>query len=200
MFFGFDSYFFFKELSLLFYPIVLDLINLSLITCKFLSAFKSSFIILTLKNTSSSLFNYRPVSNLSFLFKIFEKVIYEQLNSYLNNFFLLPSSQSEFRVGHSTETVLLKLYNDIILFSDSNMSIFPCLDFSYAFDTVDHSLLLNVLEISFGITGSCLSWFNSYLLNRSFYVSIESFRSSVTSLTYGVPQGSILGSIYSINF
>ena len=88
-----------------------------------------------------------------------------------------------------TETALLKLYNDIILSSDSNMStILLCLDFSSAFDTVDHSLLLNVLEISFGITGSCLSWFNSYLSNRSFYVSIESSRSSVTSLTYGVPH------------
>ena len=70
---------------------------------------------------------------------------------------------------------------------------FYVLIFLLPFDTVDHSLLLNVLEISFGITGSCFSWFNSYLSNRSFYVSIESFRSSVTTLTYGVPQGSIIG-------
>ena len=123
----------FKELSHLFYPIVLDLINLSLITCKFPSAFKSSFIIPTLKNTSldpSSLSSYRPVSNLSFISKILEKVIYEQLNSYLNNFSLLPSSQSGFRVGHSTETALLKLHNDIILSFDSNIStILVCLDF-----------------------------------------------------------------------
>ena len=74
----------------------------------------------------------------------------------------------------------------ILYYLLTNMStIVLCLDFSSAFDTVDHSLLLNVLEISFGITGSCFSWFNSYLSNRSFYVCIESSRSSVTSLTCG---------------
>ena len=73
----------------------------------FLSAFKSSFIIPTLKNTSLdpfSLSSYRPISNLSFISNILEKVIYEQINSYLNKFSLLPSSRSDFEVGHSTET------------------------------------------------------------------------------------------------
>ena len=187
----------FKELSSLFYPILLDLINLSLSTSKFPSVLKSSFIIPTIKNASldpSSLSSYRPVSNLSFISKILEKVVYEQFNSYLNKFSLLPSSQSGFRIGHSTETALLKLYNDLIVSSDSKLStLLLCLDFSSAFDTVDHSLLLNVLDKSFNITDSCLSWVKSYLSNRSSYVSIESSKSAVVSLTYGVPQGSILG-------
>jgi hypothetical protein len=138
--------------------------------------------------------NYRLISNLSFLSKILEKVIYKQLYSYLNKLSLLPSTQSGFRIGHSTETALLKLYNDLILAADNGQSsILLCLDFTAAFDTVDHSLLLNVLEKTFGITGSCLSWFDSYLSSRSSCVSIESSQSPTVSFDFGVPQGSILG-------
>jgi len=73
--------------------------------------------------------NYRPISNLSFLSKILEKAIYKQLYSYLNKFSLLPSTQSGFRIGHSTETALLKLYNDLILAADNGQSsILLCLD------------------------------------------------------------------------
>ena len=108
--------------------------------------------------------NYRPISNLSFLSKILEKVIYKQLYFYLNKVSLLPPTQFGFRIGHSTETALLKLYNDLILAADNGQSsILTCLDFTGAFDTVDYSLLLNVLEKTFGVTGSCLSWFDSYL-------------------------------------
>ena len=113
--------------------------------------------------------------------------------SNLTKFSLLPPTQSGFRTGHSTETALLKLYNDLIVSSESNLSTLLCLDFSSAFDTVDHSILLNVLNKSFNITDTCLSWFQSYLSNRTSYVSIESSKSAVVFLTYGVPQGSIHG-------
>ena len=165
----------FSELSYLFYQIFLDLINLSLFTSKFPSAFKSSFIVPTIKNISldpSSFSSYKPVFNLSFFSKILEKVAYEQLKSYLTKFSLLPPTQSGFRTGHSTETTLLKLYNDLIVSSDSTFLLY--LDFSPAFDTVDRSILLNVLNKSFNVTNSCLSWFQSYLSNRTFHVSILS--------------------------
>ena len=72
-------------------------------------------------------------------------------------------------------------------------SILLCLDFTTAFHIVEHSLLLNVLEKSFGVTGSCLSWFDSYLSSRSSCVSIESSQFLAVSFHFGVPQGSILG-------
>ena len=187
----------FKELSSVLYPILLDLINLSLSTSVFPSVLKSSFIIPTIKNASldpSSLSSYRPVSNLSFISKIMERVVYEQISAYLTAFSLLPSSQSGFRPGHSTETALLKLHNDLIVSSDSGLStLLLCLDFSSAFDTVDHSLLLDVLDKSFNITSDALRWIKSYLSGRYSYVSIESSKSTPVSLSYGVPQGSILG-------
>ena len=150
-----------------------------------------------MKNPSldpSLISNYRPISNLPFLSKVLEKVVYKQLYFFLNKFSLIPSTQSGFRIGHSTETALLKLYNDLVLSADSGKSsILLGLDFTAAFDTVDHSLLLDVLEKSFGITDSCLKWFDSYLSQRSSFVSIDSSHSSIVSFNYGVPQGSILG-------
>ena len=67
------------------------------------------------------------------------------------------------------------------------------LDLSAAFDTIDHSILLERLFSWFGITSTALSWIKSYLLNRSFYVNIENTKSSLFQLLYGVPQGSVLG-------
>ena len=67
------------------------------------------------------------------------------------------------------------------------------LDLSAAFDTKDHSILLERLSSWFGITSTSLSWIQSYLLNRSFYVNVENAKSSVFQLLYGVPQGSVLG-------
>ena len=86
---------------------------------------------------------------------------------------MLLFTQSGFRVSHSNETALLKLYNDLILAADNGkFSILLCLNFTAAFDTVDYSLLLNVLEKSFGVTGSCLSWFDSYIFLQGHLVCL----------------------------
>ena len=186
-----------KKMSDIFYPIILKIVNLSISTSNFPQSFKSSIIIPTLKNNSldpSLLSSYRPIANLSFISKIIEKVVYKQLYHFLNINSLLPSTQSGFRLSHSCETSLLKLYNDLIYaFDHGETSILVCLDYSSAFDTVDHNMLLHVLENNFYIKNSCLSWFKSYLSNRSAYVSLNHSNSKPISLDFGVPQGSILG-------
>ena len=91
-------------------------------------------------------------------------VVVSQLMSYLNRHNLFSSFQSEYRPGHNTETALLKVVNDLPLAIDEGkLSVFVLLDLSAAFDTNDHDILLPRLQHVFGIQGTVLSWFKSYL-------------------------------------
>ena len=140
--------------------------------------------------------NYRTVSNLSFISKIVEKVVLQQLVDYLNHNNLLCTSQSTYRPHHSTETILLIAANDILLGLDKRrISSLTLLDLSSAFDTIDHNILLDRLSDLHGISGTCLSWFRSYLSSRRQSVAIANHISSTKVLHYGVPQGSVFGPI-----
>ncbi|XP_016116988.1 LOW QUALITY PROTEIN: RNA-directed DNA polymerase from mobile element jockey-like [Sinocyclocheilus grahami] len=137
--------------------------------------------------------NYRPISNIPFIGKIIEKVVFNQLNKYLNSNGCLDNFQSGFRPHHSTETALIKIINDICLNVDSGkISMLVLLDLSDAFDTVDHNILLERLKNWVGLSGMVIKWFRSYLEGRGNYVSIGELKSKWTSMTCGVPQGSIL--------
>ena len=138
--------------------------------------------------------NYRPISNLSFLSKTLERLVTAQLVPYLEQAGLLPARQSGFRTNHSTETLLLSLLSDIYTAIDhSHLALLALFDVSAAFDTVDHGILLRRLEISCGISGLPLSWFRSYLSDRSQLVVLGDSRSRWVPVFYGVPQGSVLG-------
>ena len=115
-------------------------------------------------------------------------------NHYLSG--LLPPSQSGFRGHHSTETALLSLLSDIYSAIDkSHLTLLALFDVSSAFDMVDHAILLQRLELSCGLCGPALTWFKSYLSDRSQRVVLGDSRTAWAGVEFGVPQGSVLGPI-----
>uniref|UniRef100_A0A3B3C819 Reverse transcriptase domain-containing protein n=1 Tax=Oryzias melastigma TaxID=30732 RepID=A0A3B3C819_ORYME len=144
--------------------------------------------------------NYRPISNLPFISKILEKIVASQLNSHLMQNNLFEPFQSGFRPSHSTETALIKITNDLLLAADSGLiTILILLDLSAAFDTISHSILLHRLS-SLGITSTPLRWFQSYFSDRTQFIQLKSFRSQSSSVSTGVPQGSVLGPLLFISY
>src|SRR5207245_2881584 len=121
------------------------------------------------------------ISNLNFISKILERIIHSRLS--LLSFPALCPYQSAYRKNHSTETALLRIYNDILLSIDQQkVSALVLLDLSAAFDTIDHQILLARLTSNFGITGSAFSLISSYLLNRTQSVTIQSHTSPSSPL------------------
>ena len=178
---------------------ITEIINYSLHTGVVPACFKHALVTPLLKKPTLNpdiLSNFRPVSNLSFISKILEKVVYRQMNTYLQSNGLLESFQSAYRKMHNTETALVKIINDLLVCADQRkVSILVLLDLSAAFDTIDHSILLDRLKYDFGFDGIVLNWFTSYLTNRTQSVSVKNSLSSKKLLSFGVPQGSVLGPI-----
>ena len=147
-----------------------------------------------IKQKSSNPPNYRPISNLPFLSKILERVVAAQLHDHLKHNNLFEKFQSGFRPGHSTETALVRVTNDLLMASDSGSpSLLILLDLTAAFDTVDHSILLHRLQHTIGLSDNVLNWFTSYLTNRTEYVALGKAKSHTHKVICGVPQGSVLG-------
>ena len=137
--------------------------------------------------------NYRPISLLVSFSKIFEKVAFKQLYTYFKENNLFFYSQYGFLPDHSTELACMELVDKIYKDLDQKrmpLSIF--MDLSKAFDTLDHTILKEKLKY-YGVTGTALKWFSSYLENRMQYVEINNIRSNTQTIKTGVPQGSILG-------
>ena len=108
----------------------------------------------------------------------------------------MPALQSAYRKQHSTESALLKIHNDILLnMAKGSVTALTLLDLSAAFDTIDHTILLNRLNGYYGISELALGWFKSYLLGRTHSVKVGSTLSHPVALHYGVSQGSVLGPI-----
>ena len=179
-------------------PSITALINLSLTTGTVPDLFKVAHIVPLLKKPSldaSDLSNYRPVSNLPFLSKVLERVVNTQLTRYITENNLQEKFQSAYRQHHSTETALIRVQNDILLaLSERKASLLLLLDLSAAFDTVEHTALIDVL-CDLGLTENVISWFKSYLSDRTQKVRVDNHFSSPQPLKSGVPQGSVLGPV-----
>ena len=131
----------------------------------------ANVITLHKSDDSMSFNNYRPVSVLCVLSKIFEKIMYNRVTAFLEIFKILHDNQYGFRKKSSTHVALLTFIDKVIeAIENGEYAIGVFLDFSKAFDTVDHEILLNKLD-HYGIRGCVLSWFKSYLSRRLQYVS-----------------------------
>ena len=139
---------------------------------------------------------YRPVSNLNFISKILERVVAIQLQTHLDEAGLMTAFQLAYRKHHSTESALLNIQNDILLnMAKGSVTALTLLDLSAAFDTIDHTILLDRLNVYYGISELALRWFKSYLSGRTYSVKVGSTLSHPAALHYGVPQGSVLGPV-----
>ena len=144
------------------------------------------------KGPTNDVNNYRPISLLSTFSKIMEKLMAVRLNTYLELHEIIYPNQFGFRSGYSTTHSLITITENIKITPDRNK--YGCgvfIDLKKAFDTVNHKILLQKLE-HYGIHGDSLAWFKSYLSDRKQYVHINGINSEITTVTCGVPQGSIL--------
>ena len=144
-------------------------------------------------DSMSELGNYRPISVIPSFSKVLERLVYNQLMSFLEKECLLFNCQFGFRKGYSTGYAILKTLENLkSAIDDQKITCGIFLDFSKAFDTINHNILLTKLH-KYGIRGLRHAWFSSYITNRKQYVKVGNAESSLKTIACGVPQGSTLG-------
>ena len=180
-------------------PSITRLVNCSLSEGVVPDEFKKAIVTPLIKKSSlppNDLKNYRPVSGLGFISKLVERIVASQLNDHVSVNRLENMRQSAYKLGHSTESALLSIKNDVHLaFAKGEATAVILLDQSAAFDTIDHDMLLDSLSFWFGVSRVVLDWFKSYLSDRVQCIKIGSILSDAKKILYGVPQGSVLGPI-----
>lgn len=184
----------------IFIPIWLDIVNLSLSRGN-MDCLKNAILTPLIKELDELidvdvLKNYRPVSNLIFLSKLIERIVAIRIEGHMIKHGLHSNKQFGYKKNHSTEMLLVKIVNDLLIACDRKIpTVLMLLDLSAAFDTVDQIKLLKILHDEIGIQGMALDWFKSYLLNRTQKVKVGDAYSREEQLDYGVAQGSVLGPI-----
>ena len=179
-------------------PYLTKVVNLSISTGSF-EGLKHAAVRPLLKPDDvdpEKLSSYRPISNLTFLSKLVERVVLSRLQNHMDAINFKCDNQFGYKKNHSTETLLIKLLNDILVGLDASSGVVLILiDLSAAFDTVNINKLINILHSQLNISGVALKWFKSYLKNRTQRVLVGNSFSDPVELSFGVPQGSVLGPI-----
>ena len=175
-------------------PVLTFIINKSLTQGAFPNLLKYANVCpIYKKNDIDKCQNYRPISLLSNIGKIFEKIMYARISNFLQECKILYEKQFGFRKNHSTNHALLSMVEEIRKNLDGKL--YSCgvfVDLEKAFDTVNHNILIKKLHY-YGIVGPYNSWLQSYLTNRKQSVTLGDSTSDLKSITCGVPQGSVLG-------
>ena len=178
-------------------PALEKIFNLSLKSGVYPQKLKTAKVIpIYKKGDPTQVSNYRPISILNTINKIFEKILHSRLTKFIKDFNILYKYQFGFRENHSTELALIEMVDEIKLSLDrKNMTCGMFLDLSKAFDTVNHNILIHKLD-HYGIRGKALYFLKSYLGNREQYVNLNNFKSNKSSINVGAPQGSVLGPLF----
>jgi len=175
-------------------PAITDIVNYSLISGSFPNAWKTAFIHPLPKVASpSSPTDYRPISILPTLSKVLEKIVRHQIECYLDNNNIININQNGFRSGRNTGTALLNVIETVRGNIDvGKITVLVLLDFSKAFDSVDHDILLLKLK-NIGFAEHTIKWFSEYLSHRKQVVISGKSKSKTFATHRGVAQGSVLG-------
>ena len=175
-------------------PQLVSIINTSFTTGIFPDRLKLAKVIPIFKTGSKlDVNNYRPISLLSVFSKIMEKIMHSRLYSFFETNKVLYSSQFGFQKHKSTQHSLIEIVEKIRnCIENNNYGCGIFIDLKKAFDTVNHTILLQKLE-HYGIRGVNLKWFSTYLKDRTQFVSCNNTSSEIKSISCGVPQGSVLG-------
>ena len=184
-----------------------EVFNKSMMTGKFPTVMKLAEVVPLYKSKEHSLeVNYRPISLLTTMLKVLEKLVYRRVYKFLQDTHQIYDNQFGFRANHSCEHAIGQVVSSIVK-NNENRKYSCCvlLDLSKAFDTIEHTILLSKLEL-YGIRGNVLSWFKSYLTDRKLRVkcrTVSNMKEATSKdypIEYGTPQGSCLGPLIFLIF
>ena len=183
-----------KKISHVISPLLSDIFNHSINAGLFPDKLKKGRVIpLHKEGAMNDISNYRPITTLSVFSKIFEKLVHKRMTSFISRYNLIKPNQFGFQKNKCTSDAILEFMENVYdSFNDNKHYLAIFLDFSKAFDTISHEILLRKIE-HMGFRGPIYRWIQSYLTNRKQFVNIGSKSSDILPTKIGVPQGSTLG-------